>query len=152
MDYLKQILLSTMLKICQTHVGQTKGVLSEAHFSVEQIIRCIRVSENPQTHHHALSLLAIAAKLFPVSINIAQRIFNEREGTIVQEITACMIYYQINPMSANMISILFQEKVLHNIMSIFTFMGINVLRQDDSYSFQVIKRTVEAVIPALVQV
>ena len=43
------------------------GVLSEAHFSVEQVIRCIRVSENPQTHHHALSLLAIGAQLFPVS-------------------------------------------------------------------------------------
>ena len=25
-DYLKQILLSTMLKICQTHVGQNTGV------------------------------------------------------------------------------------------------------------------------------
>ena len=45
-----------------------------------------------------------------------------------------------------------QEKVLHNIMSIFTFMGVSVLRQDDTYSFQIIKRTVEAVIPALVQV
>ena len=45
-----------------------------------------------------------------------------------------------------------QEKVLHNIMSIFTFMGASVMRQDDSYSFQVIRRTVETVIPALVQV
>ena len=45
-----------------------------------------------------------------------------------------------------------QEKVLYNIMSIFTFMGLSVLRQDDAYSFQVIKRTVEAVIPALIQV
>jgi hypothetical protein len=44
------------------------GILSEEHFSVEQIIHCIRVSENPQTHHHALSLLAIGAKLFPVSL------------------------------------------------------------------------------------
>ena len=43
------------------------GVLSEEHFSVEQIIHCIRVSGNPQTHHHALSLLATAAQLFPVT-------------------------------------------------------------------------------------
>ena len=31
-------------------------------------------------------------------------------------------------------------------------MGVSVLRQDDTYSFQVIKKTVEAVIPALIQV
>lgn len=31
-------------------------------------------------------------------------------------------------------------------------MGANVLRQDDSYSFQVINKTVDTVIPALIQV
>lgn len=47
---------------------------------------------------------------------------------------------------------LFQDKVLHNIMSIFTFMGANVMRLDDAYSFQVISKTVKMVIPALIQV
>lgn len=46
----------------------------------------------------------------------------------------------------------FQDKVLHNIMSIFTFMGANVMRLDDTYSFQVINKTVKMVIPALIQV
>ncbi|EDO27546.1 predicted protein, partial [Nematostella vectensis] len=44
-----------------------------------------------------------------------------------------------------------EEKVLHNVMSIFTFMGANLLRQDDSYSFQIISKTVDTVIPALIQ-
>ena len=48
--------------------------------------------------------------------------------------------------------VLFQDKVLHNIMSIFTFMGANVMRLDDTYSFQVINKTVKMVIPALIQV
>lgn len=48
--------------------------------------------------------------------------------------------------------IFFQDKVLHNIMSIFTFMGANVMRLDDTYSFQVINKTVKMVIPALIQV
>ena len=52
----------------------------------------------------------------------------------------------------NIIPFSFQEKVLHNIMSIFTFMGMSVLRQDDTYSFQIIKRTVESIIPALIKV
>jgi hypothetical protein len=37
-------------------------------------------------------------------------------------------------------------------MSIFTFMGANVMRLDDTYSFQVISKTVKMVIPALIQV
>lgn len=45
-----------------------------------------------------------------------------------------------------------QEKVLHNIMPIFTFMGANVLRLDDAYSFRVIEKTMQTVVPALVQV
>lgn len=48
--------------------------------------------------------------------------------------------------------LLFQEKVLHNVMTIFTFMGASVMRQDDSYSFEVITKTLDTVIPALIQV
>ncbi|XP_071954262.1 HEAT repeat-containing protein 1-like [Antedon mediterranea] len=46
---------------------------------------------------------------------------------------------------------LFSERVLHNIMSIFTFMGAHLLRQDDNYSFQVIQRTIQTIIPTLVK-
>ena len=37
-------------------------------------------------------------------------------------------------------------------MPIFTFMGANIMRLDDSYSFQVINKTVQTVIPALIKV
>lgn len=47
---------------------------------------------------------------------------------------------------------LLQEKVLHNIMPIFTFMGASIMRLDDAYSFRVIDKTVQMVIPALIQV
>ncbi|XP_030629489.1 HEAT repeat-containing protein 1 [Chanos chanos] len=46
---------------------------------------------------------------------------------------------------------IFPEKVLHNIMPIFTFMGASIMRLDDAYSFQVINKTVQTVIPALIQ-
>lgn len=48
--------------------------------------------------------------------------------------------------------VVLQEKVLHNIMPIFTFMGANIMRLDDAYSFRVIDRTVQTVIPALIKV
>ena len=40
------------------------------------------------------------------------------------------------------------DSVLINIMPVFTFMG-SVLRQDDNYSFWVIKKTLESVLPSL---
>ncbi|OLL27008.1 U3 small nucleolar RNA-associated protein 10 [Neolecta irregularis DAH-3] len=43
------------------------------------------------------------------------------------------------------------ELVLHSVMPIFTFVGANVLQQDDSYSVHVIQQTVQNIIPALVK-
>ena len=45
-----------------------------------------------------------------------------------------------------------QEDLLHKVMSVFTFMGANVMRQDDQYSFHIINRILETVVPALVTV
>nr|XP_056709237.1 HEAT repeat-containing protein 1 [Euleptes europaea] len=112
LEYIKQLILGCLLNICQklspdgSRIGA--GILDEEKFNVELIVQCIRVSEMPQTHHHALLLLGAAAGMFP-------------------------------------------GKVLHNIMPIFTFMGANVMRLDDAYSFQVISKTVKMVIPALIQ-
>lgn len=43
------------------------------------------------------------------------------------------------------------EQVLHHTMEIFTFMGSSVLRHDDAYSFQIITRIIETLIPILVK-
>ncbi|XP_041341384.1 HEAT repeat-containing protein 1 isoform X1 [Pyrgilauda ruficollis] len=112
MEYTKQLILSCLLNICQKLSSDGNKVpadiLDKEKFNVELIVRCIRISKMPQTHHHALLLLGAAAGIFP-------------------------------------------DKVLHNIMPIFTFMGAHVLRLDDTYTFQVINKTVQMVIPALIQ-
>ncbi|KAM9838096.1 HEAT repeat-containing protein 1 [Aulostomus maculatus] len=112
MEYTKQLLLSCLLHVCNrlSPEGRPVGadVLDEDRFSVELVVQCIRASDVPQTHHHALLLLGTVATIFP-------------------------------------------EKVLHNIMPIFTFMGANIMRLDDAYSFRVIDKTVQMVIPALIQ-
>ncbi|CAG7837073.1 unnamed protein product [Allacma fusca] len=43
----------------------------------------------------------------------------------------------------------FPEQVLHGVMSLFTFMGSSILRQDDAYSTQLIQQTVVSIIPTL---
>ncbi|KAB5555247.1 hypothetical protein PHYPO_G00031300 [Pangasianodon hypophthalmus] len=110
-EYTKQLLLSVLLNVCQKLSPQggpiSKDILDEDKFSVELVVQCVRTSNTPQTHHHALLLLGTVAGIFP-------------------------------------------EKVLHNIMPIFTFMGANIMRLDDAYSFQIINRTVQMVIPALI--
>ncbi|KAF3704004.1 HEAT repeat-containing protein 1 Protein BAP28 [Channa argus] len=112
MEYSKQLLLSCLLNVCHKLAPDgapvAADVLDEDKFSVELVVQCIRTSDVPQTHHHALLLLATVATIFP-------------------------------------------EKVLHNIMPIFTFMGANILRLDDAYSFRVIDKTVQMVIPALIK-
>uniref|UniRef100_A0A667ZDD2 HEAT repeat-containing protein 1 n=1 Tax=Myripristis murdjan TaxID=586833 RepID=A0A667ZDD2_9TELE len=112
MEYTKQLLLSCLLNVCQKLSPDggavAPDVLDEDKFNVELVVQCVRVSEMPQTHHHALLLLGAVAGIFP-------------------------------------------EKVLHNIMPIFTFMGANIMRLDDAYSFQVISKTVQTVIPALIE-
>ncbi|KAJ1561103.1 HEAT repeat-containing protein 1, partial [Cladochytrium tenue] len=45
----------------------------------------------------------------------------------------------------------FPDAVLLNIIPIFTFMGANILRRDDDYSFYVIQQTLESVVPALIK-
>jgi hypothetical protein len=43
------------------------------------------------------------------------------------------------------------EQVLHNIMPLFTFMGTNVTRKDDNYSFYVIEQALSTIMPVLIQ-
>ncbi|KAL9633734.1 MAG: hypothetical protein Q9164_004523 [Protoblastenia rupestris] len=43
------------------------------------------------------------------------------------------------------------DLVIHSVMPVFTFMGSSILRQEDEYSSYVVKRTMDSIIPRLVQ-
>ncbi len=94
------------------------------------MIDCLRCSRNPQTHHHALILLNYAARKYPVSLSVPRR--EKRFQTLL---LLCVFYLK--------------DQVLHGVMSLFTFMGNSILRQDDSYSTQLIQQTVTTIIPTL---
>ncbi|CAG9121545.1 unnamed protein product [Plutella xylostella] len=110
-EYVKQLILSSLWFYCKKFVNekdkeQMKSLKSV--FDIELVVQCIRGTQNPQTHHHALILLSHAAYLLP-------------------------------------------DQVLHHTMEIFTFMGTSVLRHDDAYSFQIITKIIETLIPILVK-
>lgn len=106
-EYAKQVCLSCALNCSQKLIAEKRADI-EKLFNVELIVSCIRMSPNPQTHHHALLLLAHCATFAP-------------------------------------------NRVLHNIMAIFTFMGSSILRQDDAFSFQIISNILETIVPLLVK-
>ncbi|XP_037582923.2 HEAT repeat-containing protein 1-like isoform X3 [Dermacentor silvarum] len=58
---------------------------------------------------------------------------------------------QLSLVLLNLAAQKYPEEVLHNVTSVFTFMGANLLRLDDNYSFQTVMQTVETVVPALLQ-
>ncbi|XP_033935504.1 HEAT repeat-containing protein 1 isoform X3 [Pseudochaenichthys georgianus] len=81
----------------------------------------------------------------------------EEEKFSVELVVQCIRFSDIPQTHHNALQLLgaaaaiYPEKVLHNIMPIFTFMGANILRLDDAYSFRVIEQTLTMVIPALIQ-
>lgn len=42
-----------------------RDLLPDKVFKIELVVKCIRGTQNPQTHHHALQLLAHSAKMLP---------------------------------------------------------------------------------------
>lgn len=106
-EYPKQLILTILDTLLQNHQNAADQ-LSEEMLRADLIVQCIRVTENPQTHNSALSLLSTLGKTHP-------------------------------------------QVVLMNIMPVFTFMGATVLRHDDNYSFNVVQRTLETIIPSLLQ-
>ncbi|XP_058059727.1 HEAT repeat-containing protein 1 homolog [Anopheles bellator] len=118
-EYVKQIVLSLLhhciLKVENAAAERGGSAHMVAAFGtgcsvlkVELIVQCIRGTQNPQTHHHALLLLAHVARYVP-------------------------------------------EQVLHNMMEIFTFVGSSIVRQDDAYSFQIISKIIESIVPTIAQ-
>ncbi|KAH8112066.1 hypothetical protein DFH11DRAFT_1788270 [Phellopilus nigrolimitatus] len=100
--YVEQLLMSSI----DSSASQIKELpnLAPSAIRLDVLVELMRTSENPQTFHQALLLMASLARLSP-------------------------------------------ESVLHNVMPIFTFMGSNVFHRDDSYSFKVIQKTTESIVP-----
>ncbi|CRL02641.1 CLUMA_CG015914, isoform A [Clunio marinus] len=110
-EFVRQIVLSLLLMICQKTSPDGKshqrlGVRDQM-LRTELVVKCIKESENPQTHHHSLLLLSHLALMTP-------------------------------------------NQVLNDMMTIFTFVGTTLVRHEDSYSFQIISKVIENVVPALI--
>ncbi|KAF7307826.1 U3 small nucleolar RNA-associated protein 10 [Mycena kentingensis (nom. inval.)] len=82
---------------------------------------------------------------------------NLAPSTIHLDILVELIRVADNPQTFNQALLLMAalarlapDSVLHNVMPVFTFMGSNVFHRDDSYSFKVVRKTVESIVPVMV--
>lgn len=67
-EYVKQLVLSSILHSCVSLVpdkSTKRSPLPSSVFKIELVVKCIRGSQNPQTHHHALQLLSHTANILP---------------------------------------------------------------------------------------
>ncbi|KAI9026268.1 armadillo-type protein [Hyaloraphidium curvatum] len=107
-EYARQLTLEAARRCLESH-DHTFEPVEDSVLRVDNVVQCLRSSDNPQTHSEVLMLLTTIAKTHA-------------------------------------------ELVVHNIMPVFTFLGTNMLRQDDNYSFFVIRETIATLVPRLVEV
>ncbi|EPQ56067.1 hypothetical protein GLOTRDRAFT_129071 [Gloeophyllum trabeum ATCC 11539] len=87
----------------------------------------------------------------------AQSIPDLKASSLRLDILVELIRGADNPQTFNQVLLLMAsmarlapEAVLHNIMPIFTFMGSNVFHRDDAYSFNVVQKTIDSIVPVMV--
>uniref|UniRef100_A0A1X7SP37 HEAT repeat-containing protein 1 n=1 Tax=Amphimedon queenslandica TaxID=400682 RepID=A0A1X7SP37_AMPQE len=79
------------------------------------------------------------------------------ESFNVEQVVQCL-RHSLNPQTQHLSLLLlsttasiYPDRILHNLMPVFAFMGSSLLRQDDSYTFDVINKTLESIVPTLVK-
>ncbi|KAL5525140.1 UTP10 [Sanghuangporus sanghuang] len=88
------------------------------------------------------------------SISHIEKLPNVTSNAIRTDVLVELMRTSENPQTFNQALLLLaslaklsSSSVLHNVMPIFTFMGSNVFHRDDSYSFKVIQKTIESIVP-----
>ncbi|KAJ3191780.1 HEAT repeat-containing protein 1 [Irineochytrium annulatum] len=148
--------LATILELIEAESVKlsSMGDLIGPVFDILQLILGIQSDATPVSPEY-LKQLCVSAELKIVNaVKVEKHKLDEftvRVDLIVQCIRATD-----NPQTHNTalllmssIAVLYPESVLNSIIPVFTFMGANVLRRDDNYSFHVIQQTLEASIPSL---
>ncbi|KAJ3017747.1 HEAT repeat-containing protein 1 [Thoreauomyces humboldtii] len=149
--------LSTVLELMEyKHDIQGQQNLVGPLFDLLSNLLNSEISEIP------VSIEYIKQLIFSVTLSLFQDIKENNlqidESLLRVDLIVQCIRVTDNPQTHNAalllmaaIATVYPESVLLNIMPVFTFMGANVLRQDDNFSFHVIQQTLTTVIPPLVE-
>jgi len=155
MDRLNYITAILELLNSKAHIVNTH-LLIPVLFNLLSILNTSEMSYAAGTLEY-LKQLTLDALLEGIRNVKAQNIAISETSIRIEIIVNC-IRVTDNPQTHNYalllmaeIASIYPDRVLLNIMPVFTFMGANILRQDDNFSFHVIKQTLETIIPPLVE-
>ncbi|KAF9583012.1 HEAT repeat-containing protein 1, partial [Lunasporangiospora selenospora] len=149
--------LVAVLELLETREVTNSVSLITPMFELLSTIMDLDLSQTPVSVDYINQLILSSLTSFINRVSTEGSTSTIDESVLRVDLVVNTIRATSNPQTHNQallliaaIATLFPEKVLHNIMPVFTFMGANVLRQDDNYSFHVIQQTLEKIVPALV--
>ncbi|CAL9686707.1 unnamed protein product [Knipowitschia caucasica] len=136
-----QNLVPPLFSLLQRRLEVSEEDLSSIEYTKQLLLNC---------------LLSVCSKLSPEGAPILPEVLDPDRFS-VELVVQCIRSSEMSQthhqalLLLSAVASIYPEKVLLNIMPIFTFMGANILRLDDSYSFRVIQKTVSMVIPAVLK-
>ncbi|KJE96811.1 BP28CT domain-containing protein [Capsaspora owczarzaki ATCC 30864] len=146
LEYLKQLVLGALSKITLDVLASAKPSAAQDDMEVDVDGEEDDADEDPRASALSLQLRnqplhpsGLHAKLFRVDLVVQCIRTTSNPQTQHQALQLLAAVARPHP-----------QLVLQDIMPLFTFMSANVVRQDDSQSFQILQQTLEAVIPPLV--
>ncbi|KAJ6649895.1 HEAT repeat-containing protein 1 like [Pseudolycoriella hygida] len=121
-EYTKQLVLGDILNCCELMTDK----FPKCDFKIDLVLRCLRLTENPQTHHHALQLLTKLTTMMPPDVilqNITE-IFTFI-GNLVAPRDDDYIYRQVANVIKSVVPILKQKNEIQ-VLKTFTDMLLDV--------------------------
>lgn len=122
-EYAKQLVLTDILNCCDSM--SSTGPFQERDFKIELVIQCVRGTQNPQTHHHALQLLTKLATMTPESVLLhILEIFMFVGSTVVRTDDA-YTYQLISNIVKSVVPILKQNNI-NQVLKVFSDILVDV--------------------------
>ena len=123
MQYLEIMALSCLLAIYKLNIENNKSALSPAHFNIELLMQILHTKHSNDEDELRFNQATI-------------------DNLNVQEYVLLLL---------SEIATVFPDKVLEHVLIMFVFVGTKLARKDDSYSFQIIKKIIQTILPSIVK-
>ncbi|KAF6750908.1 armadillo-type protein [Ephemerocybe angulata] len=127
-------LISHLLQVLNSIVQNLSPTEAEINYTEQLLMSAVETAANGVSDILNLSPTAIRVDVLVELIRVT-----ENPATFHQALLLMSNLTRLAP-----------ESVLHNVMPVFTFMGSNVFHRDDSYSFSVVQKTIDGIVPVMV--
>lgn len=121
MQYLEIMALSCLLAIYKLNIENNKSALAPQQFNIELLMQILHTKHSDEDE-----LRCNQATI---------------DNLNVQEYVLLLL---------SEIATVFPDKVLEHVLIMFVFVGTKLARKDDSYSFQIIKKIIQTILPSIV--